>query len=398
MTDALNSAKAAAAQPLRPKRQNNEGPNVRLMFSRRTLAEELNAGKKSKIHRLQGCLLYSNEYHILGGDDKAGKSTFAMAMALAAARGESIVPDQPNSAGPVRVGYFDWELSPEAFVERYGELLNDDELSNWFTVFRPKFRDEAWSLDDRIKVILQAIRERVIEHNLQLVVLDNPLAFLPDMSSNREFSKFAEGLNAIIEEVKAMGRWVCFLLPVHLTKQAQDRRNNGNAKEQMSRKTDIRGAGAVSSLAAAVYEIRPSQVDPDKSLLMLWDTRHDRPDFDTTKKAIAFRSIKEPGNWRLEYEGLEFISNHFGLNQGQTLNERQDNLQRIQGRVKILHSRGLTSRQIHSELKKEEVQNKRQQAEAIGDPFDDSKVQAPIGLNTIGDLLRGWGLTPNGAK
>ena len=397
----MNSAsiKASAQEVLTKHAEGKSREHMELLelLSCRTISEEIAEGHRlGPIHRLMGPMLYSTDYFLLGGDDKAGKSTFAFNMALNLANGDTFAPGfECDYKGPIVVGYLDWELSPQAFAARFGELLSDKSCADRLHVLRPDFRSAEWQGQDRIQLLIKLIRAWILEKGINVLIADNPMAFLPDISSGKDWTKFSEGLKGIEQEVKAAGGWVTYVLLMHITKEAQKRRSYAGSREELSQKADIRGGSGVASFAGTVAEIRRSPIDEDLLLLIIFDTRHDKLPFDPNVEAVAFRRNYSPGCWLLQYEGLELIANHFGAHNGKAIVEQKNKDGYWEKRVRYLHGMGLSSNKIHSHLHQEA---KEQATQEGATKEEAAKLQAPIGARKIGFLLKGWGLKPNGTQ
>lgn len=397
----MNSAsiKASAHAVLKKPTDDKSKEHAALLelLSCRTISEEIAEGHRlGPIHRLMGPMLYSTDYLLLGGDDKAGKSTFAFNMALNLANGDTFAPGfECDYKGPIVVGYLDWELSPQAFAERFGKLLNRKSCADRLHVLRPDFRSEQWQGQDRIQLLIKMIRAWILEKGINVLIADNPMAFLPDISSGKDWTKFSEGLKGIEQEVKAAGGWVTYVLLMHITKEAQKRRSYAGSREELSQKADIRGGSGVASFAGTVAEIRKSPIDEDLLLLIIFDTRHDKLPFDPNLEAVAFRRDYTPGSWLLQYEGLELIANHFGAHNGKAIVEQKNTEEFWERRVRNLHQQGLSNREIYLKLQEEH----RADEIAKGATKEKAaKLKAPIGEKRISILIKGWGWEPNGTR
>lgn len=349
---------------------------------RKVNAEMEEAERLGPIKQICGPLRYLGEYHLLGGDDKAGKSKFSWNMIRAAATGASMIPHLPNQAGPLRCGIWDYELSPPAFKDRYEKHIKEQNLDIY--IARHNFRSARWASFkgiERAKAITDEIGNVVFKFGLQCICIDNPMAALSDVSKTDEFRMFYEGMMAIRQEIMEAGDFFSYDLPMHLIKEAQGRRRRQKDEEDaFSQKTDIRGSGGVASLAGSVCEIRPSQFDPSIHLLEVYDTRHGDVEIDKDKQAYAFRVSHAPGDWSYEYIGIEAKADHFGKGRKGPDPTATDNY--LHTRIKALHGQGRTQREIYQAFKDETPDNQK----------------CPVSVKSIGKYLRGWGLEPNGKQ
>ena len=262
---------------------------------------------------LCGPFIYTNEVHIIGGDDKAGKTAFVVSLVRSIIKGEDFVPGYPTEVPGPNVGILDVELRAKNNIKRNGKLLEEFEGKRRVFMGRPNYRKLNIG-NDRVQFILNEMRQRIVMFNLHLFVFDNIVAWLgDDASKNDVTTRLFEGIRAIIEERNEEGHHVSFILIAHLTKMAKDRRF-GNGEEK-SRPSDIRGSGGLQSTAGAVMEVRTSQRDKNQSIVHLFNSRHIPPDnLADEGKGFAFHVIREPGKWRHEFLDIVDLDAHFGAN------------------------------------------------------------------------------------
>jgi len=236
---------------------------------------------------------------------------------------------------------------------------------------------------DRVDEILKAVESIVNAKNINVLLWDNVLAWLgDDVSDNKIYMKLYYGLKAIIERRNKEGHLLSFILVMHITKSAQDRREELDAAAT-SRRSDIRGAGAMQSTSASVMEIRQSGMDEEQAILIHFNTRHARGEnLAKHGKGYAFNATHEPGDWTHEFLNIVELEYHFGKSLSQApLEVRKagalDNSSKQS--IKNLHSKGLSNIAIEERLK--ETQGK-------GSPT----------RKTIAKLLAAEGLTANGKK
>ena len=142
----------------------------------RTASERLNSAKsKPPVTPLFDAFWLKGELAFLFGSANVGKSILAVQIADAIAKGAKIQGfDGPQE--PMKVGYFDFELSESQFLKRYS-----DEKGNVY-----QFSDNLLisEIDPEISIpkgqdyILALIEQTIIEHRLEVVVIDS-LTYLP---------------------------------------------------------------------------------------------------------------------------------------------------------------------------------------------------------------------------
>lgn len=334
-------------------------------------------------YQLIGSLVYANEVHVLGGDDRAGKSKFAISMLASILRRKELIPGfHLEATSPIVCGLLDFELTAKTAEKRHGKLLKEYADKNLFYTIRP-IASELAAVTDRVDEILKAIESIVNAKNLNVLLWDNVLAWLgDDVSDNKIYMKLYYGLKAIIERRNKEGHLLSFILVMHITKSAQDRREELGAAAT-SRRSDIRGAGAMQSTSASVMEIRQSGMDEDQAILIHFNTRHAKGEnLAKHGKGYAFNVTHEPGDWAHEFLNVVELEYHFGKSLSQAplevkkAGELDNSL--IQS-IKNLHSKGLSNSQIQSGI--QEIHGK-------GSPT----------RKTIAKLLAAEGLTANGKK
>lgn len=266
--------------------------------------------------QLLGAFMYANNVHILGGDDRAGKSKFAISMLASLLRKEELIPgvtvNEYNK--PLVCGVLEFELTDDTQEQRHGKLYGEFAGKNRLYTIRIE-ADKAANVCDRVKHILDVIEAAVNLYNLDVVLWDNPMAWLgDDISKNEICSRLYWGLKAIIERRNKLGFILSFTLLMHLTKSAQDRREELGAVA-LSRKNDIRGGGALQSLSASVMELRQSGMDEEQAILIHFNTRHAKGEnMASHGKGYAFNVTHTPGDWAHEFLEVVELKHHFGKN------------------------------------------------------------------------------------
>lgn len=346
--------------------------------------EELEAASKTlENYQLVGSLVYANEVHILGGDDRSGKSKFAISILASMLRGKEIIPGFAMEANsPLACGVVDLELNAKTADKRHGKLLDEFKNQGRFYTIRPK-ASELTDVTDRVTAMLEMIEYAVNLTNINVLLFDNVLAWLgDDVSDNKIYMKLYYGLKAIIERRNNAGHICSLLLLMHITKSAQDRREDLGAAAN-SRRSDIRGAGAMQSTSASVMEIRQSGMDEEQAILIHYNTRHAKGEnLAKHGRGYAFNVTHKPRDWAHEFIGVVELKNHFGKNFSQASTEVK-NASRLDPSlakaIKNLHSHGHSNSAIEKKIK-----------EVYGKGSPDRK--------TVKKLLDASGLKTNGIQ
>jgi len=179
--EAPNPAEAPRLQP-----QNGKQPQIQMeAFIDKTFSERLNSAKsKPPITPLFDAFWLKGELAFLFGSTGIGKSILAVQIADAISKGAKIQGfDGPQK--PMKVGLFDFEHSMMQFAKRYiDESGNHHKFSPNF--LRAEFNARAAKIPKGISrqdYLLELIEKRIIEHRLEVVVIDS-LTAMPDATKD----------------------------------------------------------------------------------------------------------------------------------------------------------------------------------------------------------------------
>jgi RecA-family ATPase len=204
-------------QTLTPQPQAQTKTKLKLL-KKRTFSERLNSAKsKPPITPLFDAFWLKGELAFLFGSAGIGKSILAVQIADAIAKGAKIQGfDGPQE--PMKVGYFDFELSDTQHLRRYS-----DEKGNVY-----QFSDNFWSYEIDYEIdpctplqngmnyqdlILQEIEQAIIEDGIEVVVIDN----LSILNNNVTESKDASELMQKLQSLKNRHK-ISMLVVGHTTK------------------------------------------------------------------------------------------------------------------------------------------------------------------------------------
>lgn len=318
-------------------------------------AQELQAAAtEPPNYSLCGPYIYANGYTVVGGDDKAGKTKFIEAWAWRALEGKEFIPGMPCEVDPkdLWIACLDFELSPSANAKRNGSRLEKWRGTGRYKKIRPDFKNQDPTADP-VDALLEVIEHTALSLNRNVIIVDNILAAIGDVSDNQTFLKLRHGLMRIIQERKEAGHWLTIILLIHLTKGAQDRRQEHDAS--ISRKSDLRGAGAMQSMAESVMEVRRSSLVEGLTLVLLFGTRHTFAEVSFDRgTAHAFKTDHTVGKWDMHYDHVAQIVDHFGKSRPQAPHEVSEasKLGRdIENQIVSLYGMGKSDNAIHKELK-----------------------------------------------
>lgn len=309
------------------------------------------AEKEPPIKLLCGSLVTTGEGHILGGDDRAGKSKFMWNLSRSIVLREQFMSDCTLEDVNMRIGIFDLELKPAHYKQRFKKQIEQEDLQNLKIINRDWGNRKAWTKGDHAEAIVDKIGNAVMRHGLHLMIVDNTTAVLGDISDNKEYRHYWEGLRYLQHEVTEGGGHFGYVNIGHLTKEAQGRRRkNRGGQEGYSLPQDIRGAGIAQSFAGSVMEIRPSSNVPNVSCLHHWNARNGALAIDPYTQCYAFDTSHAIGDFSYHYRGIETNAQHFG-DGASHMHDEDQHTKFWDSHMLKLHSKGFSNNQIAKELK-----------------------------------------------
>ena len=147
-----------------------------------------------------GPILWSNEVHILGGDNRAGKTKFCVSLVSALVREEEFAPGFRCDIPEIRVLILDLELRSTNNVKRHAQLWEEFKGHKRIWTLRPRYSEMPNTEADRVESILQVIEEAVHASQIHLVVFDNILAWLGNKASENDTTqRLHDGFRVMIE-------------------------------------------------------------------------------------------------------------------------------------------------------------------------------------------------------
>lgn len=136
----------------------------------------LDAEQQPEIQKLLGNIWMTGELHVLFADTGSGKSVWATQIADSLSRGKSVFNVLPNENEPLRVLYYDFELSDKQFQKRYSEGNGSRyEFSDNLFVdnidFQKLIKDNPKDKIDEL--IIRKIKADVTNLKVDVLVIDN---------------------------------------------------------------------------------------------------------------------------------------------------------------------------------------------------------------------------------
>jgi len=339
---------------------------------------------KEELENLSLCgpLLWSNEVHVLGGDNRAGKTKFCVSMVGALIRGVEFAPGFTCAIENIKVLILDLELRSTNNVKRHGQPWEEFKGHKRIWTLRPRYSEMQHDAD-RVEYILDVIEEAVEASDIDLIVFDNILAWLGDKASDNDTTtRLFEGFRALIERRNDKGRHVAVLLLAHLTKEAQKKRLNKSLALELT-SADIRGSGGMHSTSAVVMELRPSNAVEDQTILIQFNARHaKRVNLAEHGKGYAFQTSHADGNWTHTFLDIVDLHHHFGPNVNNApleVAEASTFDKSTIAQLKKLHRDGLSYSAMEKTMRKRQP-------------------DVAINRKSIAEYFKGIGWTPNGKK
>jgi len=278
----------------------------------RTASERLNSAKsKPPVTPLFDAFWLKGELAFLFGSTNVGKSILAVQIADAIAKGVKIQNfDGPQT--PMKVGYFDFELSESQFLKRYS-----DEKGNVY-----QFSDNLLisEIDPEISIpkgisnqdyILALIEQTIIEHRLEVVVIDNLSALLLNITEGKDAQELMQRLRSLQLRHK-----ISMLVIAH------------TPKRDLSRpltKNDMAGSMQLMNFCDSAFCIGESLKESNVRYLKQIKTRNAEFRYDSDNVAI-FRIVKNGSYLWFEHTGFDSEKEHLRDRTDAELSELEMNI------------------------------------------------------------------------
>jgi hypothetical protein len=278
----------------------------------RTASERLNSGKtKPPITPLFDAFWLKGELAFLFGSANVGKSILAVQILDAISKGAKVQCfDGPQE--PMRVCYFDFELSDSQFFHRYrDENGNVHQFSDNFLISEI---DPDLSIPKGISFqdyILALIEQTIIEHRIQVAVIDN----LTALDCNVTDPEIARELMQKLRRLKS--RLNISMLVIGHT-----------PKRDISRpltKNDMQGSMQLLNLCDSVFAIGESVKESNVRYLKQIKARNVEYKYDSENVA-TFRIVKNGFYLCFEFIGFDSEKEHLRARTDAELSELEMNI------------------------------------------------------------------------
>jgi RecA-family ATPase len=262
----------------------------------RTASERLNSGKtKPPVTPLFDAFWLEGELAFLFGSTNVGKSILAVQIADAISRGAKIAYfDEPKK--PMRVCYFDFELTESQFFHRYSDengnvrLFSDNFLTSEIDPNTTPPSDINFQ-----DLILEEIERTIIERQIEVVVIDNLTALLSNIAETKNALELMHKLRLL-----KLRRNVSMLVIGH------------TPKRDLSRpltKNDMAGSMHLMNFCDSAFAIGESLKESNVRYLKQIKTRNAEFKYGS-ENVVTFRIVKKGSYLRFELIGLHNEKEH----------------------------------------------------------------------------------------
>ena len=295
----------------------------------------LDAEQQPEIKKLLGNIWMTGELHILFADTGSGKSVLATQIADSLSKGKSLFNVLPNENKPLRVLYYDFELSDKQFQKRYSEGNGSRyEFSDNLFVdnidFQKLIKDNPKDKIDEL--IIRKIKADVTNLNVDVLVIDN-LTYLKTESTQE--TSVALNLVRDLNELKKEHS-LSVLVLAHCPKVKSGTPLTLN---------ELGGSKHLSNFVDSVSAIGKSSKAPDlRYIKQAKASRSGEMLFDSSNVIVA--EMKHQDRFLgFHYVDCEYESEHLQSSSDEKFTSKQERLELI----RELSSEGLSTRAIEAQ-------------------------------------------------
>lgn len=221
-------------------------------------------------------LWFEKEICLLFADSNIGKSILATQIALDLAKSRKVV-------------YFDYELSADVFLDRFGEYFNKfPSTKDNFIRCQPK--PDIFLCDNAVDHILADINAIIYKHCASVVVIDNLSFIKANVKNNESSAKLMFHLKKI-----ASDNCISMLVIAHSAK-----RNPAKPITQ----NDIAGSKAIFNFADSAFSIGQSLIDPNVQYIKQLKSRSSQISFGSNRVILVNR-VNSDGYLHFENMGFD---------------------------------------------------------------------------------------------
>jgi archaellum biogenesis ATPase FlaH len=295
----------------------------------------LDAEQQPEIKKLLGNIWMTGELHILFADTGSGKSVLATQIADSLSKGKSLFNVLPNENKPLRVLYYDFELSDKQFQKRYSEG-NGSRYEFSENLFIDNIDFQALTKENpNLKVdelIIRKIKTDVVSLNIDVLVIDN-LTYLKTEST--QDTSVALNLVRELNELKTK-HGLSILVLAHTPKV-----KNGTPLTL----NELGGSKHLSNFVDSVSAIGKSSKAPDlRYIKQAKASRSGEMLFDSSNVIVA--EMKHQDRFLgFHYVDCEYESEHLQSSSDEKFTSKQERLELI----RELTSEGLSIRAIEAQ-------------------------------------------------
>lgn len=148
----------------------------------------LEAEKQPPLKKLFGHLFHSNEVSFLFADTGVGKSILSFQIAEALAQGKDVFDGLVrNEENPLKVIYFDFELSDRNILKRYSDEYTGEKYKFSENIIHASFNPDFLNYEEKLdKLISNQIESSIIREEPDVIVIDNITFMIAESSTDAE--------------------------------------------------------------------------------------------------------------------------------------------------------------------------------------------------------------------
>ncbi|MCH7638466.1 MAG: AAA family ATPase [Bacteroidetes bacterium] len=255
-------------------------PNHRILIAKPFNEWLEGAATRPRARRVFGDCFFEGEFCIFFGETNTGKTICAVQIAQAVASGRDALSGFATEVGPMKVLYYDFELSDRQSYGRYS-----DDSGHLFSFHRNFIRAEV-SRDFEFEgewadALSEDIEALIVEHKPGAVFIDNLTAIRDDTEKSRGALPLMRRLNTLKRryDLSMMGL-------AHTPKR--------DASRPLSR-NDLAGSRNILNLCDSCFAIGESHRDPGTRYLKQIKVRE--TDFSLDTENVAFLSLDKQGSF-----------------------------------------------------------------------------------------------------
>lgn len=295
------------------------------LFVRKTAAEWMDVARNMPEPKmLFSELWYEHELCILFSDTNLGKSILAMQIAESIATGKAVdgfkleVPAQ-------KVLYFDFELTPKQFANRYKTKEQGEHrfIPNLLRLALDPLTEIPANYNNYESFTIHSIEREILETGAKVLIIDNITYLNYDNEKARDATPFMKQLHELRDRL-----YISILVITHTPKR--------DATLPLEIK-DVAGSSAITRFIDSIFGIGPSQKDPALRYIKQLKMRACEHIYHARNVLVC--RVEMPDNF------LKFKFLDMGVERDHLSESNERDRSELIARVKELHAEGKTQRE-----------------------------------------------------